>query len=124
MSASEIIGLCGGSLGVFVSITVLITWISNRKQKHKNDGIKEAQTDASIEIIKIQSNSILNSFEDLRKSNKEIVDKLDLQNVKITKLEQTVDNASLAKIPAQLAAMNESIKSAHKRLDKLENKKV
>ena len=68
-------------------------------------------------------NSKLDRLNDVSEANAKnlsiIVDKLDNQNIRITKLEQTVENAKLAEIPWKLSQIEASVKSAHHRIDEI-----
>ena len=52
-----------------------------------------------------------------------ILDKLNNQNVRIIVLEQLVENTNLAEIPARIAQLESSVKSAHHRIDELKSNK-
>ena len=54
--------------------------------------------------------------------NRNIVEKLDGQNVRLSRLEQIIEDAHLSEIPPQIAAIEASVKSAHHRIDALERK--
>lgn len=115
MGMGEVIALIGGCFGVIVSCTVLITWVSNRKSKYMSEGATEAQQNATIALIKTQYEEMLIRID-------RISDKIDSQNDRLTKLEQTVKDANLADLAKQVVAISESVKSAHKRIDALEKK--
>ena len=72
-----------------------------------------ARADASLDTIKLQNETLL-------QSTRVITDKLDGQNVRLSRIEQTVADANLAELPRQIAALESSVKSAHHRIDGLE----
>lgn len=116
MSAESIIAIIASIMSICVAVTALIVFFTNRKEKAKADGADEARTAASLDTIKLQNESLL-------QGNHTIQSKLDDQNVRITKIEQTVNDAHLSDIPKQIASLEMSVKSAHKRLDNIEQRK-
>ncbi len=113
MTTTEIIAVAGFVVSLVVGATTLITFIATRKQKQRDVGAKQASVDASLDTIKLQNETLL-------QSNRTIVDKLDGQNVRLSRIEQTVADANLAELPRQIAAIESSVKSAHHRIDGLE----
>lgn len=115
MTTTEIIALVVSLISGTVGITTLIAFIANRKQKHHDEGAKEATINASLDVIKLQNESLL-------QSNRNIADKLDGQNVRLSRIEQTIEDSHLAEIPRQIAALESSVKSAHHRIDEINKK--
>lgn len=115
MTSAAIISLVVSCISGVVGITALITFLSSRKQKHIDDGAKEAVISANLDMIKLQNESII-------QGNRNIVEKLDGQNVRLSRLEQIIEDAHLSEIPPQIAAIEASVKSAHHRIDALERK--
>lgn len=112
----EILGILGGILSIVVAITALITFVSNRAMKIKDEATQENKQTATIDLIKIQNDSISIKVD-------RVMDKTDNVNIRLVKIEEKVNSSALDEIPKQLATMNESLKNAHKRIDKLENQK-
>lgn len=68
----------------------------------------------TIDVIKMQN-------ENLIQESHIISEKLDGQNIRLSKLEQTVKDSQLSELPKQIASIEASVKSAHHRIDALEN---
>lgn len=113
MTTTEIIAVVVSVVSGAAALTTLVTFLSTRKQKQRDVGTKQASVDASLDTIKLQNETLL-------QSNRTIVDKLDGQNVRLSRIEQTVADAHLAELPRQIAALESSVKSAHHRIDGLE----
>lgn len=115
MTTVEIIALVGSIVSLCVGITALITFVANRRQKQHDEGAKEATINSSLDVIKLQNESLL-------QSNRNIADKLDGQNVRLSRIEQTIEDSHLAEIPRQIASLESSVKSAHHRIDEINKK--
>lgn len=106
-------------LSATVAITTLITFFANARKNIKAAAAEETEekTKASISLdyIKLQNETII-------AGNRNIAYKLDDQNARLTRLETTVANSNLAELPSRVAACEESVKSAHKRIDRLHYK--
>lgn len=113
MTTTEIIALAVSIVSGLVGLTTLFTFIATRKQKQRDEGARTARADASLDTIKLQNEALL-------QSTRVITDKLDGQNVRLSRIEQTVADANLAELPRQIAALESSVKSAHHRIDGLE----
>jgi len=113
MTIGSIIAIIASALSICVAVTTLIVFFSNRKAKVKNEGIDEGKTQASLDVIKLQNESLL-------QGNHAIQSQLVDQNTRLAKMEQTVTDAHLSEIPKQIAALETSLKSAHKRIDNIE----
>ena len=113
MTATEIIALAVSIVSGLVGLSTLFTFIATRRQKQRDAGAKQASVDQSLDTIKLQNETLL-------QSNRTIVDKLDGQNVRLSRIEQTVADAHLSELPRQIAVLESSVKSAHHRLDGLE----
>ena len=86
------------------------------KSENKEDGAKESSINNKIENL-ITINNTMSTQMSL------ILDKLNNQNVRIIVLEQLVENTNLAEIPARIAQLESSVKSAHHRIDELKSNK-
>lgn len=113
MTTMEIIALAVSIVSGLVGLTTLFTFIATCKQKQRDEGARTARADASLDTIKLQNETLL-------QSTRVITDKLDGQNVRLSRIEQTVADANLAELPRQIAALESSVKSAHHRIDGLE----
>jgi len=113
MTVGSIIAIIASALSICVAVTTLIVFFSNRKAKAKSEGIDEGKMAASLDVIKLQNESLL-------QGNHAIQAKLDDQNTRLIKIEQTVADAHVSDMPKQIAAIETSLKSAHKRLDNIE----
>lgn len=113
MTTTEIIAVAVSVVSGLAALTTLVTFLSTRKQKQRDAGAKQASVDASLDTIKLQNETLL-------QSTRVITDKLDGQNVRLSRIEQTVADADLAELPRQIAALESSVKSAHHRIDGLE----
>lgn len=113
MTTTEIIALIVSVVSGLVGLTTLFTFLSARRQRQRDVGAKQERVDANLDTIKLQNETLL-------QSNRAIADKLDGQNVRLSRIEQTVADANLAELPRQIAALESSVKSAHHRIDGLE----
>ncbi len=106
-------------LSALVAVTTLIAFFAKIRKGIKDDATAEATEETkasmSLDYIKIQNETII-------AGNRNIADKLDDQNARLTRLETTVANSHLAELPSRVAACEESVKSAHKRIDRLHRK--
>lgn len=112
----EVVTLIGSILACIISVTTLISWRNKQKAETRAEGANEAKTQASLDTIKLQNENLLTG-------NRSIQEKLDNQNERLVRLEQTVTDAHLSEMPKKIAKIEESVKSAHKRIDGLESKK-
>lgn len=92
LTGMELIAFISTFLGISLGITGLISWFSNRAKQYSEKGFQSAQ----IEIVKLQLESLLEQA-------KIMGDKLDTTLERLTRLE-------------------ESVKTAHKRIDSLGGK--
>ena len=87
------IGIIATVVSICVGITSLVMFFTNRKDRNINQGQRNATIDAKLDGVK-------DTVSDIKKSNEKILEK--------------VDNTS-----TQLAKVEESVKSAHRRIDEL-----
>lgn len=110
-------------LSALVAITTLVSFFVKIKRDRKEsdekvarqaseEATEETRASMSLDYIKLQNETII-------AGNRNIADKLDDQNARLTRLETTVVNSHLAELPSRVAACEESVKSAHKRIDRL-----
>lgn len=122
----NILSLIVSVLSALVAFTTLVSFFVKIKRDRKEsdekvarraseEATEETKTSMSLDYIKLQNESII-------AGNRGIADKLDHQSARITALETTVANAHLAELPSRLTAVEESVKSAHKRIDRLHSK--
>lgn len=113
-------------LSALVAITTLVSFFAKIKRDRKEsdekvarqaseEATEETRASMSLDYIKLQNETII-------AGNRNIADKLDDQNARLTRLETTVANSNLAELPSRVAACEESVKSAHKRIDRLHRK--
>lgn len=96
MAAGETIALICSVIAAIASVTAIIAFAINRSKDKFNDGANDSSIKGDIRYMR-------NSFDDLRLDVKEIARKQD-------------DQAE------RLARCEESVKSAHHRIDGLDNK--
>lgn len=108
----DILSLVFSILSALVAVTTLIAFFAKIRKGIKDDATAEAKASMSLDYIKLQNETII-------AGNRNIADKLDDQNARLTRLETTVANSHLAELPSRVAACEESVKSAHKRIDRL-----
>ena len=110
-------------LSALVAITTLVSFFVKIKRDRKEsdekvarqaseEATEETRASMSLDYIKLQNETII-------AGNRNIADKLDDQNARLTRLETTVANSHLVELPSRVAACEESVKSAHKRIDRL-----
>lgn len=106
-------------LSALVAVTTLVTFFVKINKGIKDDATEESKektkASMSLDYIKLQNETII-------AGNRSIADKLDNQNERLTRLETTVANSNLAELPSKVAACEESVRSAHKRIDRLHSK--
>lgn len=122
----ETLSLVFSILSALVAITTLVSFFVKIKRDRKEsdekvarqaseEATEETRASMSLDYIKLQNETII-------AGNRNIADKLDDQNARLTRLETTVTNSHLAELPSRVAACEESVKSAHKRIDRLHRK--
>ena len=103
-------------LSLLVSLATLVSFFVKARKRIEDDATEETEektkASMSLDYIKLQNETII-------AGNRNIADKLDDQNARLTRLETTVANSHLAELPSRVAACEESVKSAHKRIDRL-----
>ena len=112
MGATEIIALIVSLISGFVGITTLVTFCTNRKRAQQDAGAKDAILKTSLETIERQNENLLNG-------NKNIENKINEQNIRISRLEQTIDNSQLTTIPLKIAKLEATMQSTQKRFEDL-----
>ena len=70
-------------IGLTVSILTVISFVLTRNEKHKNDGVNDGEMHNDIKYIKQTQTDII-------VSQKEISNKLDKNNERVTRLEEQV----------------------------------
>mgnify|MGYP002679067026 FL=1 len=115
MSATEAISLIGTIAAIAVGVGGIITFFSTRKDRAKKDGADTAIVNAKLDNIKSQNETIM-------LGNRNISDKIDSLNERVSRTEQTVADAHLSEIPPRIAALESSVKSAHHRIDEIQTK--
>lgn len=114
-------------LSLLTAITALISFVYKANKAKKaaekevaetasSEAAEKTRSELSLDYIKLQNETII-------AGNRSIADKLDDQNIRLTRLETTVSNSHLSEIPERLSAVEESVKSAHKRITKIEEMK-
>lgn len=112
MNAKEIITLISFLITLILFIFTMIFNLKKISDSQKNEGIKETLINTKLESLIVINNTMSTQMSLM-------MDKLDNQNIRITKLEQVVENANLAEIPIKLMQLESSLKSAHHRIDEL-----
>lgn len=97
MSATEVIALIGSILALLVSVTVIVTFFSNKKKAGYDEGRDDGGLRGDVKYVR-------NGIDDLRLDFKEMSKKYDAQAERLTRVE-------------------ESCKQAHKRLDEIARQK-
>ncbi len=113
MKTSEIISLISLCFSGILFITTIIAFSKNVTKERVDEGEKSAKIEGKIDYIKIQTELIT-------VQSKEISKKLDSQNDRLIVVEQTVQNAHINEIPTSIARLEESVKSAHKRIGEID----
>lgn len=98
MSVGEIIALVGSAIAAIASLCAIGAFIVSRSKDKFNDGANDGGIKGDIKYMR-------NSFDDLRLDVKEVARKQDNQGERLTRVE-------------------ESVKSAHHRIDGLEDRKT
>ena len=96
MTAGAIVGLVGGIVAAIAAICTIVTFTINRGKDKYQEGNDDGGIRGDIKYMR-------NSFDDLRLDVKEIARKQDQQGERLTRVE-------------------ESVKSAHKRIDAIEHR--
>lgn len=112
MNITEII--CVSSFIITLVLFVFTVMFNFKKirDEQKEEGAKEAQINTKLENLIIVNNTMSAQMS-------LIMDKMDNQNVRMTKLEQIIENANLKEMPTKIAELESSVKSAHHRIDEL-----
>ena len=99
-------------LSALVAITTLVSFFVKIKHDRKEsdekvarqaseEATEETRASMSLDYIKLQNETII-------AGNRNIADKLDDQNARLTRLETTVANSHLAELPSRVAAKRTS----------------
>ncbi len=112
MNTGEIISLIGLIASATVCVTGTIVFFKNAGKDAAERGGKNAEILSKIDFIKVQTELIS------AKSNA-ISEKLDDQNARLIVVEQKAESAGLPDLPAKIARIEESLKSAHRRIGEL-----
>ena len=115
MNPSEIITIFSSFFAIAVAVTTLIGFSSKRREKMREEGAREAEMYASLEIIKHQNKTII-------EGNEKINHKLEEHNSRLARIDQTIIDAKLSEMPGRLSELEGSVKSAHKRIDEIKLK--
>lgn len=111
MEAAQILSLVSTILSCTVAITSIIAFVSNRRKHY--DAYVEQKEQAKNDLEKIKSQN-----ENLLQDNKKIFDKLEAQDKRLTKIEQTVSDAQLSQMPKQIAELQTEIRIISKKTNK------
>lgn len=113
MKIGEIISLISLIVSVGVFITGLIVFVKDVGKGKVDDGERTAKMESKLDFIKIQT-ELINA------QNKSISSKLDSQNDRLIVVEQIIASSNLSELPMKIARIDESLKSAHKRISEIE----
>ena len=119
MNLAEISGLISTGLGALVSVTVLLAWRKNRSREVAEKIRCDMRIQGELAAVKQSQDTLKLQNEMLLTGNRQLNDKMDRQGERLTRVEQIIDDAQLAEIPTRLAKLEESAKSAHRRIDEL-----
>lgn len=106
----NIIAIASSIITFILFVFTMIFNIKKITDENKNAGAKEAQITNKLESL-ISINNTMSTQMSM------MMDKLDNQNIRITKLEQIIENANVVDIPIRITQLESSLKSMHKRLD-------
>lgn len=98
MSVGEIIAIVGSAIAAVASLCAIGAFLISRNKDKFNDGANDGSIKGDIKYMR-------NSFDDLRLDVKEVARKQDNQGERLTRVE-------------------ESVKSAHHRIDGLEERSI
>ena len=113
MIPTEAVALIVSIIGGVSGVASIIAFATTRRQRHRDEGADKAILSTRLDTISLQNESLL-------QGNRQISEKLDGQNVRLSRIEQIVEDADIAAIPPKLAALEASVKSAHHRIDTAE----
>ena len=111
MEYSQILSLISTILSCIVAVTAIIVFFNNRQKELKADIGSKEKTQNDLQKIKEQNESLL-------KGNQQIFDKLEKQDQRLTRIEQTVADSQLSQIPKQVSALQAELKILEKRNSK------
>ncbi len=104
---------------IITCILFIFTMLFNFK-KIKREEKEEASKESSINY-KIENLITINNTMSTQMCL--ILDKLNNQNVRLIVLEQLVENTKLSEIPARIAQIESSVKSAHHRINEINSER-
>lgn len=124
MNGTQIATFVFSCLSALLTVTALITFFiinpykerktSEQKatEKARQNATEQTEDKMLLKYIKLQNETILTG-------NRAISDKLDRQSERLAILETIVKNSHLSELPERVSKVEESAKSAHKRISEL-----
>lgn len=116
MKVTEIICILSFIITLILFLFTVMFNVKKIRDENKKEGAKESSINNKIENL-ITINNTMSTQMSL------ILDKLNNQNVRLIVLEQLVENTNLAEIPSRIAQVESSVKSAHHRIDEINNER-
>ena len=113
MSSGDIIGAASVGVAVVVLAASLIRDAAAKRRFMRDEGAADAKLKDGFDLVN-------HKLEDLLRRYGEINGALSRLNEQSLVVKNTVENAGLKSMPAQLTEIASSVKSAHKRLDAAE----
>ena len=129
MNGTQIATFVFSCLSALLTTTALVTFFIITPHKERKSSEQKAAEKAHQNAVEVTEDKMLLKYiklqnETIIASNRAISDKLDSQSQRLAVVETVVKNSHLSELPERISKLEESVKSAHKRIsENMEAKK-
>ena len=129
MNGTQIATFVFSCLSALLTTTALVTFFIITPHKERKSSEQKAAEKARQDAVEVTEDKMLLKYiklqnETIIASNRAISDKLDSQSQRLAVVETVVKNSHLSELPERISKLEESVKSAHKRIsENMEAKK-
>lgn len=121
MNGTQIATFVFSCLSALLTTTALVTFFIITPHKERKSSEQKAAEKARQNAVEVTEDKMLLKYiklqnETIIASNRAISDKLDSQSQRLAVVETVVKNSHLSELPERISKLEESVKSAHKRI--------
>lgn len=121
MNGTQIATFVFSCLSALLTTTALVTFFIITPHKERKSSEQKAAEKAHQNAVEVTEDKMLLKYiklqnETIIASNRAISDKLDSQSQRLAVVETVVKNSHLSELPERISKLEESVKSAHKRI--------
>lgn len=121
MNGTQIATFVFSCLSALLTTTALVTFFIITPHKERKSSEQKAAEKARQDAVEVTEDKMLLKYiklqnETIIASNRAISDKLDSQSQRLAVVETVVKNSHLSELPERISKLEESVKSAHKRI--------